>query len=561
MRTKYIFVVGGVISGVGKGVATASLARILKDYGYKVTCMKIDPYINIDAGTMNPTEHGEVFVTEDGDETDQDIGNYERFLGENILSVNYMTTGRVYLSVIERERRLEYDGKCVEVVPHIPFEVIERIKKCAAVTQSEFVVVEVGGTVGEYQNVLFLEAARRMHLDNPTDVAFILVSYLPVPKNIGEMKTKPTQYAAISMNSAGIQPDFVICRSEHALDDVRRTKIAVSCNIHADQVISAPDVESIYRVPLELEHEGLGKKVLKKFGMDVKKRTTQWEKLVTSVLTSEARIGIVGKYFDVGDYILRDSYLSVIEAIKHAAWSLGVKPTIDWIDAQQIEKSTKPLEQYDGIIVPGGFGARGVEGKIKAIQFCREKNVPYLGLCYGMQLAIVEFARHVCKMQGANTTEIDPKTAYPVISMQTAQQDVMAQHKYGGTMRLGAYAANLKPSRILELYKKSSRLKEDKAQLSQLEEWRKGKIVGDAVIERHRHRYEVNPAYIVQLEKNGLLFSGYHERMDGTKLMEFVEIPGKPFFGTQAHPEFKSRVEKPSPLFVGLMEAAKKRKE
>ena len=565
MRTKFIIVAGGVISGVGKGVATASIAKILKDYGYKTTCIKIDPYINVDAGTMNPTEHGEVFVTEDGDETDQDIGNYERFLNENILSVNYMTTGRVYLSVIERERRLEYHGKCVEVVPHIPFEVIDRFKKAAEVTKADIVVIEVGGTVGEYQNILFLEAARMLHLQNPEDVLFVLVSYLPVPKNIGEMKTKPTQYATISLNSAGIQPDFIICRAETAIDAVRKAKIATFCNIQPDHVISAPDVETIYDVPLLLEKEGMGKKILDKFGMKPKKNElAKWGKKVEAIKnsTDEVKIGIVGKYFDHGDYVLADSYISVIEAIKHASWSLGVKPVIGWIDAQQVEKDTASLNQYHGIIVPGGFGARGVEGKINAIRFCRENNVPYLGLCYGMQLAVVEFARNVCGMKDAHTTEVNKETHYPVIDMQISQRGVMAQQKYGGTMRLGAYAAALNPgSAVYELYKKCGRLDSDKSQLlkNNLEDFRLGTMKNNVVLERHRHRYEVNPTFIEALEKKGMIFSGSHERADGTKLMEFIELKGKSFFGTQAHPEFKSRVENPAPLFVGLMEGAVKR--
>lgn len=568
--TKFIIVAGGVISGVGKGVTVSSLARILKDYGYKATCMKIDPYINVDAGTMNPTEHGEVFVTEDGDETDQDIGNYERFLGENILSVNYMTTGRVYQSVIEKERRLEYKGKCVEVVPHIPFEVIDRIKKCASVTGAEFVVIEIGGTVGEYQNILFLEAARRMHLDNPQDVLFILVSYLPVPRNIGEMKTKPTQYAAITLNSAGIQPDFIVCRSEQALDDVRRNKIAVSCNIKPEQVISAPDVESIYEVPIYLEQEGLGKKVLSKFGLKPRKdERARWKKLTAPIqgFTNEVTIGIVGKYFGIGDFTLADSYLSVIEAIKHAAWACGVKPAIDWIDAEDFEKDPSKvngLKKYHGVIVPGGFGSRGVEGKMNAIRFCRENNVPYLGLCYGLQLAVIEFARHVCGLKEAHTTEVDADTPHPTIDIQLHQKGIVAQAKYGGSMRLGAYAAVLKENtRVLQLYKEMSRLAEDKAQLKSIEKFRLGVIGGakHVVLERHRHRYEINPNYIEQLEKKGLAFSGYHEREDGTKLMEFIELPKHPFFvGTQAHPEFKSRLEKPAPLFYGFMKAAGQRK-
>jgi CTP synthase len=563
MQTKFIIVAGGVISGVGKGVTTASLAKILLSYGYKTTCIKIDPYINIDAGTMNPTEHGEVFVTDDGDETDQDIGNYERFLNQNITSANYMTTGRVYKSVIEKERRLEYQGKCVEVVPHIPHEVIARIKRAAEVTEAEFVVIEVGGTVGEYQNVLFLEAARMMHLQNPDDVVFVLVSYLPVPKKLGEMKTKPTQYATITLNSKGIQPDFIVCRSEYELDDVRRTKIATFCNIKPEEVISTPDVDFIYEVPIILERERFGEKILKKFGLQPRKNTfDEWKSKIAKIKTinRKTKIGIVGKYFDTGDFTLSDSYLSVIEAVKHAAWVHDVIPDIEWIDSQEFERnheSIKLLNHFAGIIVPGGFGSRGVEGKLSAIKFCRENKIPFLGICYGMQLAVVEFARNVCKLDDAHTTEISPSTPHPVITLQPSQHQIMNNGDYGGTMRLGAYTAALKEgSQVFNLYKDTNRMLGDQSQISKIESFRKGKTdnLGNVVLERHRHRYEVNPEYIERLQKQGMIFSGQHIRDDGIPLMEFLELQDGNFRGTQGHPEFKSRLEDPSPLFLGFIQ-------
>ncbi|KKR97836.1 MAG: CTP synthetase [Candidatus Magasanikbacteria bacterium GW2011_GWC2_41_17] len=389
--TRYIFVIGGVMSGVGKGIAAASIGKILQSKGFSVTAIKIDPYINIDAGTMNPTEHGEVFVTIDGDETDQDLGNYERFLDINITSINYMTTGRVYQSVIERERNLEYGGRCVEVVPHVPEEVIRRIKKAGQTIKADFVLIEIGGTVGEYQNILFLEAARMMKLANPKSVLFALVSYLPIPNNIGEMKTKPTQYAVRSLNSAGIQPDFVICRADLPIDEPRKRKLAVFCNVKEEDIIAAPDVDSIYEVPLNFEKEEIGKKILKKFNIKTRvKDLIEWRALVNTIKTvkKEVKIAIVGKYFATGSFVLTDSYISVIEAIKHAAWANQAKPVLTWLNSEVYEKDPSKLaelKKFDGIVIPGGFGSRGVEGKLLAIKYAREKKIPYFGLCYGMQ--------------------------------------------------------------------------------------------------------------------------------------------------------------------------------
>lgn len=538
--SKFIFIVGGVMSGVGKGTASASIGKLLQSKGFRVTAVKIDPYVNVDAGTMNPVEHGEVFVTDDGDETDQDIGTYERFLDTDINSVNYMTTGRVYQTVIERERNLEYGGKCVEVVPHVPEEVIRRIKRASSANKADITLIEVGGTVGEYQNILFLEAARMMHNARPQDVLFILVSYLPVPNKIGEMKTKPTQYAAQTLNSAGIQPDIIIGRADRPLDAPRKAKIAMFCAVDSKDVISAPDCDTVYEVPLLFEKEGLSQRIVQKLGLKPRGRDMkEWKKLVHTIKTAKkrARIGVIGKYFTTGDFVLSDVYISVLESIKHACWFHGVQPEIVWLNSEEFEKHPEKLAELsdmDGVVIPGGFGSRGVEGKIAAIKYVREKKIPYLGLCYGMQLAVVEFARHMCGMKDANTAEIKPKVIHPVIHIMPDQEKVVAAKKYGGTMRLGAYPCVLHPKSISR------------------------KAYGSTKIsERHRHRYEVNNEYRSLYEKNGLLMAG---TSPDKKLVEIIELPNHPFFvGTQFHPEFKSRPLKPHPLFREFVKAALKR--
>lgn len=535
---KFIFVCGGVMSGIGKGVSTSSIGRILKSRGYRVTAVKIDPYINVDAGTMNPLEHGEVFVTDDGMECDQDIGNYERFLDDNIPRENYMTTGAIYQTVIERERNLEYNGKCVEVVPHIPEEVIRRLDAAGKKAKADFVLVEIGGTVGEYQNALFLEAARMMKLKRPGDVLFVLVSYLPVPM-IGEMKTKPTQYAVRSLNFAGIQPDIIIARSVTPLDEPRKSKIGIFCNVGEKDVISAPDVQFIYEIPVNFERDKLGDRILQKFGMRSKKKDMrEWKAMVKSIqqVTKPIKIGIVGKYFDSGSFTLADSYLSVIEAIKHASWAIGRKPEITWLNAETYEKDLEALQElssYHGIIVPGGFGARGIEGKMKTIEYCRKEYIPYLGLCYGLQLAVIEFARNICKLEDAHTTEVNPRTKHPVIHTMPDQIVNIREKHMGGSMRLGAYACQLKEGSIsINCYKKKS------------------------ISERHRHRYEVNNEYREILEQNGMMVAGINKERN---LVEIMELKNHPFFvGTQFHPEFKSRPLNPHPLFMGFMKAAAK---
>ncbi len=540
--SRYIFIVGGVMSGVGKGVATASLGRILKSKGFKVTALKIDPYINVDAGTMNPTEHGEVFVMDDGTECDQDIGNYERFLDETLTTENYMTTGRVYRTVIKRERNLEYGGRCVEVVPDIPNEVIARIKRAARKNKADFTLIEVGGTVGEYQNMLFLEAGRMMRLKNPKDVVFILVSYLPIPSTIGEMKTKPTQTAARILNEVGIQPDIILGRAEVPLDEPRKRKISIFCSVQKEDVISAPDTESIYEVPLSYEKENLGNKVLKKFGLRPRKRNLkEWKKLVTRIKTArkKVKIGIVGKYFKTGDFTLMDSYISVIEAIKHAAYFFGRKPEIHWLSAEKYKRrsdSVKELKGYDGIIVPGGFGVRGIEGKLKAIEFVRKNKIPFLGLCLGMQVAVIEFARNVCNLKEANSAEFSKKTKYPVIDVMPEQKALLREKRYGGTMRLGAYKCELKKD--TKSFKAYGRKK--------------------YIFERHRHRYELNNNFRKTLEEKGLVMAGVNPTKD---LVEIVEIKEHPFFvATQFHPEFKSNPLKPHPLFRDFIEASIKKR-
>jgi len=544
ISSKFIFVVGGVMSGVGKGVTTASIGRILQSKGYEVSAMKIDPYINVDAGTMNPIEHGEVFVTEDGDETDQDLGNYERFLDKNIYRENYMTTGRVYQTVIARERNLEYGGKCVQVVPHIPMEVRDRIKQAVKKTKSEIMIIEIGGTVGEYENLLFLEAARVMHLHNPGDVLFVVVSYLPCPSKIGEMKTKPTQHAIRALNSAGIQPDFIVARSEVDIDEPRRKKIAIHCNIDRKDVISAPDVDSIYDIPLNFERDKLGDRILEKLSLKNKKKDlVEWRKMVriSKNLKKEVNIGIVGKYFSTGDFSLGDSYISVIEAVKHAGIANRVKVELRWINAEEVEKEgVKILKDLDGIIVPQGWGDRGSEGKIKTIKYCREKNIPYFGLCYGMQMAVIEFARHACKLKRANSAEVDPKTPHPVIHIMPEQAELIAKKQYGGTIRLGGWPCKIiKNTHLAQAYEKKFGNKR-------------------VVSERHRHRYEFNNKYRKVLEKNGLTIAGTSP--DGS-IVEAIEITKHPFFiGVQFHPEYISRPLNPHPLFVEFVRVCKKGK-
>ncbi|MBI2085513.1 MAG: CTP synthase [Candidatus Aenigmarchaeota archaeon] len=533
--TNYIFVTGGVVSGLGKGITTASLGRVLKSKGFSVTAVKIDPYINVDAGTLRPTEHGEVWVTEDGGEIDQDLGHYERFLDITISKEHNITTGQVYREVIEKERRGDFLGKTVEVIPHIPDEIKRRIRNAAEKTKADFVLVEIGGVVGDYQNILFLEAARQIKFDGDNAI-FIHVGFLPVLRHLGEMKSKPLQHSVRALMQTGIIPDFIVCRSEQPVDDVRKEKIAMFCNVHDKDIISNPDVENVYELPLIFEEQKFGEKILEKLNISAKgSDMKEWRAAVAKMNNASGivKIGIVGKYFDIGSFKLADSYISVIEAVRHAAAWSGVKPEIVWIDSKGFEKNPGKLgdlNNLDGIIVPGGFGSTGIEGKIAAIKYARENNIPFLGLCYGLQLAVIEFARNVCGLKGANSTEIDPNTQYPVIDILPEQKKIIEGKNYGATMRLGGQQVLIKNGTL------ASRLY--------------GK---DRVTERFRHRYEISPQYVETLEKNGFVMSG--STPDG-RIKQIGELPKLKFFlGTQFHPEFTSRLTEPNPLFAGFIKA------
>lgn len=539
---KYIFVLGGVMSGVGKGVVTSSIGLLLQQKGYPVNLIKVDPYLNVDAGTMNPTEHGETFVLRNGLETDQDMGNYERFLGRDLTADDYMTSGMVYQSVIARERALGYGGKCVEAIPHVRDEILRRIEASAVRNDSRVSVIEIGGTIGDFQNALFIEAARVLKMEHPEDVLFVIVSYLPTPGTLGEMKTKPTQTAVRDLNSYGVQPDFIVARSKEPVDDKRKEKLAISCSVRKERIISAPDISSIYEAPLNFEKDKLGDAMLDALRLPEKKKASlaAWKKFATAVANTKApeiSIAVVGKYFDTGDFVLSDAYLSVIEAIKFSAAKLGKYPKITWVNSKHLEKkgvkAASLLGGYDGIIVPGGFGESGVEGKIRAIQFAREQQIPYFGLCYGMQLMVIEYARNVLGLKSAHTAEIKKSGSDTVVDVMHEQKKHLSDNKYGGTMRLGAYPAYLKKGTLARAaYKK------------------------ELVEERHRHRYEINPAYVKQIEAAGLVFSGTSP--DGV-LMEIAELPRTkhPFMlGTQFHPELQARPLDPHPLFTEFLKAA-----
>ncbi|PIN77999.1 CTP synthetase [Candidatus Woesearchaeota archaeon CG10_big_fil_rev_8_21_14_0_10_34_12] len=538
--TKFIVVVGGVISGVGKGVATASIGRIMKEHGFSVTAIKIDPYINCDAGTLRPTEHGEVWVTEDGGEIDQDLGNYERFLEENIPKRNNITTGQIYKTLIEKERRGDFLGETVQFIPHIPDEIKSRIND--ACIGKDICLIEIGGTVGDFENIPFLFTLKSLENQvGKENIIYVLVTYMPIPSHIEEMKTKPTQTAIRALNEMGIQPDFILCRGKRALDEPRKKKIEQYANIKSENIISMPDVmgegtpNTLYIIPLNLEKEEFGKKILKSLKLEGKKQPEweTWQMAVNKMLAPSKKldIAIVGKYLDIGDYKLTDSYISIKEALKHASAKNDAELNISWIDSKEFEKNPEKvneLKQFNGIIVPGGFGSLGVEGKIKAIQFVRENNIPFLGLCFGLQLAVVEFARNVCLLEEANSTEINQNANHPVIDILPWQKNI---ENKGGTMRLGAYKAILKDgTRTREIYGTKE------------------------IYERHRHRYEINPKYHNILSEKGLVLSGTSE---DNILVEFIELPNHKFFiATQAHPEFKSCLLHPAPLFDAFVKAS-----
>ena len=590
---KYIFVLGGVMSGVGKGIASSSIGTILAAKGFAINLVKVDPYLNVDAGTMNPTEHGEAFVLNSGLETDQDMGNYERFLGRDLSPHDYITSGMVYRDVIEKERALKYGGKCVEAIPHIRDNIVERFKHAAHINKSQISIIEIGGTVGDYGNVMFIEAARVLKMQNPNDVVFIMVSYLPTPGTLGEMKSRPTQNAVHQLASYGVNTDVIIARAATPLDDRRKEKIAVACNIPTDRVISAPDIKSIYDVPVNFEKDKLAEILLETLSLPAHKTSDtfkEWKKMARGIKDHEdhpLNIAIVGKYFNTGDFILADSYMSVLEAIKFSGHIVKVKPIIHTINSRDFEVMNKVksefstgrglsgrsasqatvehnrhwvsadpektagftlLNKMDGVIVPGGFGESGIEGKLNVIRYCRENKIPYFGLCYGMQLMTIEYARTVVGLNGANTAEIEPQAPHLVIDIMPDQKKKLAEGNYGASMRLGLYPAKLsKDSIAQEAYSYFGLDKLPK--------------VTTTIKERHRHRYEVNPKYIEKLEKAGLVFSG--KSPDGT-LMEIAELPREahPFFlGTQFHPEFLARPLTPHPLFTEFMKAAKARRK
>ncbi|TMK96563.1 MAG: CTP synthase [Actinobacteria bacterium] len=533
-RSKYIFVTGGVASGLGKGITSASIARLLKSRGLRVTLQKLDPYINVDPGTMNPFEHGEVFVLDDGAETDLDLGHYERFTDESLARESNVTTGSVYLTVIQKERRGEYLGKTVQVIPHITNEIKERIRRLAATTDAEVCVVEVGGTVGDIESLPFLEAIRQLRNEvGRENVAFVHVSLMPFIGPTGELKTKPTQHSVKELRSIGIQPDVIVCRSDRAIGPKLKEKISLLCDVEARGVVSAVDADSIYEVPLALHREGLDGLLVRLLGLDDgEPELSEWRELVDRVHRAVApvNISIVGKYVT-----LKDAYLSVIEALKHGGFHHGAKVNMTWIPSDELIDANveEVLSEADGILVPGGFGIRGVEGKVAAIQFARERRIPYLGLCLGLQCAVIEFARNVCGLEGANSSEFDPSTPHPVIDLLPEQEGVVDK---GGTMRLGAYPAELLPGSLAErVYDKP------------------------VVSERHRHRYEVNPAYHGALQEHGMVLSGMSP---DRRLVEIIELPDHPYFiAGQFHPELKSRPTRPHPLFRDFVGAALARRQ
>ena len=549
---RYIFISGGVVSGLGKGITAASIGLLLKTKGFRVTNVKIDMYLNVDAGTIRPQEHGEVFVTQDGLETDQDLGNYERFIHESLHRDNYLTTGQVYKAVIDRERAFGYGGEDVEAIPHVTDEIISRLKKAGQTNHADIVIVELGGTVGEYQNAIFFEASRILHLRKPNQVLHIHVTHLPYLKNIGELKSKPAQQSSHFLNAMGIQADFIVARAETPIDEKRREKLAVFCNLKSEDIISAPDLPNIYQVPLYLNKQHFAEKIIKKLRLKPKDKLLglkSWEEFSSNIdhPTKTVEIAMIGKYFQTGDYKLSDSYISVIEALHHAGSFHKTKVNITWINSSDLETSPANLTRFDGIIVPQGWGSRGTEGKINAVEISRKKSIPYLGLCFGMQMAVIEFARHEAKLSGANSAEADPNTPHQVIHIMPDQVEYLKKKQYGGTIRLGSWPCVLKPDTLLEsLYQEYGRGKNTPWNLTR-----------NLVQERHRHRYEVNNEYRKQLEVAGLIISG---TSPDRQLVEAIELKDHPFFiGTQFHPEYISRPLNPHPIFLGFIKACLKK--
>ena len=548
---KFIFITGGVVSGLGKGMTAASLGRLLKNRGYKIANQKLDPYINVDPGTMSPYEHGEVFVTEDGAETDLDLGHYERFTDENLTGNSSITSGKVYLEVIEKERRGDYLGKTVQVIPHVTDAIKEKIynfKKQGV----DIVITEIGGTVGDIESQPMLEAIRQIGIEQKeVDTVFIHVTLLPYISGSNELKSKPTQHSVKELQSLGIMPDILVCRADTSIPEKMKEKIALFCNVKKENVIENKTVENLYELPLMLEKEGLAMAVCKKLNLKNKDpQNGEWEKLIKkikSVKDKNVNIAIVGKYTK-----LEDSYLSVIESVKHAGYANAIKTNVELVDSEKITSSNvkTTLEKYDSIIVPGGFGNRGIEGMITAIKYARENKVPFLGICLGMQMCVIEFARDVLKIENVNSEEFEPNAKNLVIHIMEEQKKI---NKKGGTMRLGAYPCKLvDKSKVMKMYGKYLLNKKETLpnESSDSESLKKTADL-DVIYERHRHRYEYNNDYREQMEKNGLKIAGTSP--DGN-LVEIVELENHPFFvGCQFHPEFKSRPDRPHPLFVELV--------
>ncbi len=548
-QTKYIFVSGGVLSGLGKGVTAASLGLLLKNRGYSVCNIKCENYLNLDSGNINPIEHGDVFLCEDGLEADLDLGTYERFLDERVGTKNFTTMGQIYSQVIENSKNLQYDGATVDAIPYVPEEAIRRIQETAK--GFDFILVELGGTAGEYQNAIYYEAYRIMKLRYPQDVLHIHVTYFPKPSHINELKSKPTQLSVRTLNSMGIQPDFIVGRAEFAIDEKRKEKVAFYCNLRTDEVISNPDCDSIYEIPVVFAEQQFDEKVLHKLHLPLNKQDlSAWKRLITLIQkqrSQQVTIAIIAKYIATGDYELEDSYQSLVESLKIASWHSDVDLKIKFINAESLEKDGKKAHQdlanAQGIIVPIGWGGRGVEGKIAAIKYARENKIPYLGLCYGMQLACVEFARNVALLTDANSTEVNDKTSHPIIHQIPFEKQYQRIKGEGASMRLGAYDCILKPDTLAHsIYQKHSAFKDEKANL---------------ISERHRHRYEFNNEYRSVLADHGLVISG---TSPDDFFVEMIELPKSmhPFFiATQAHPEYKSKPLIPHPLFTEFLNAAK----
>jgi len=543
---KVIFVSGGVISGLGKGVTVSALGSLLMERGFKVTALKCDMYLNIDAGTMNPIEHGEVFVTDDGLESDQDLGHYERFLNKSLSHLNYVTRGQMYRTILEKERQLSYGGKCVEDLFEIPKEFESKIVNCAKEGKVDIIIVELGGTVGEYQSAFIYEAVRKMRLKFPKDIALVHVGFLPAPAFLGELKSKPLQASVIELYRLGLQPDFIVCRGEKPVDQKRIGKIADATGVLPEYIIDNPDVSSIYELPVIFKNQGFDSKVIDKLSLKAKVNPKEsfWLGYNKKIALSKGstrllKIGIVGKYQKTGDYTLADTYVCVVEALKHAVFSLGVKLDLVWIDAESLTPQTSPtsLNNLNGIIIPQGWGSRGSEGKIEAIKYARENKIPYLGLCFGMQHAVIEFARNIAGLKDANSEEIDQGTKNPVIHIMPNQKEILSKKQYGATIRLGSWPCSvLKGSLLEKIYGTSSK--------------------DPVIFERHRHRFEFNNDYKNLLQSAGLVISGTSP--DNT-IVEAIELPldKHPFFlGVQFHPEYKSRPQTPHPIFMEFIKAA-----